>query len=219
MARPLDSADFVWSEGLDSGTFATVTFDRYQKDLTLSKARSDEVLVAYKMNGHSLGRERGWPVRLIVPGWFDTNSTKWLCKVSLRKGRAPGPYTTRFYNTEDKDDPDHMMKPVWDVDVNSMIVRPVPGAILQNSKVIVEGWAWSSCGVCCVEISTDAGNTWQIAGLEPQIDFRWQRFTYQVDVKPGEHVLIAKATSTNGKSQALSGRRNHVHEASFTIRR
>lgn len=219
MARPLNSADFVWSEGLDSGTFAGVTVDRYQKDLTLSKARSDEVLVAYQMNGQSLGRERGGPVRLIVPGWFGTNSTKWLCKISLRNGRAPGPYTTRFYNTEDKDDPDHRMKPVWDVDVNSMIVRPAPGSILQSSKVVVEGWAWSSGGVRCVEISSDAGSTWQNADLEPRIDFRWQSFTCQLNLKPGEQVLIAKATSTNEKSQALSGRRNHVHQVSFTIGR
>lgn len=217
MARPLNSADFVWSEGLDSGTFAGVTAKRYQKDLTLSKARSDEVLVAYRMNGQSLGRERGGPVRLIVPGWFGTNSTKWLCKISLRNGRARGPYTTRFYNTEDKDDPHHRVKPVWDVDVNSMIVRPAPGSILQSSKVAVEGWAWSSDGVRCVEISSDTGDTWQNADLEPQIDFRWQRFTSQLDLKPGEQVLIAKATSTNKKSQALSGRRNHVHRVSFMI--
>jgi len=102
MARPQQSADFVWSEGLDSGTFAGVDADRYQKDLPLAKARSHEVLVAYRMNGQPLGRERGGPVRLVVPGWFGTNSTKWLCRLSVCEGRAPGPYTTRFYNTEDR---------------------------------------------------------------------------------------------------------------------
>jgi DMSO/TMAO reductase YedYZ molybdopterin-dependent catalytic subunit len=217
MARPQQSADFVWSEGLDSGTFAGVDADRYQKDLPLGKARSDEVLVAYRMNGQQLGRERGGPVRLVVPGWFGTNSTKWLCKVSLCEGRAPGPYTTRFYNTEDRDDPQHRVKPVWDMDVNSMIVRPAPDTILRSSKVDVEGWAWSSDGVDRVDISSSAGNTWQEADLEPRFDFRWQRFTCQLDLEPGEQMLIAKATSTNGKSQALSGRRNQAHRVRFVI--
>ena len=218
MAQPQQLADFAWSEGLDSGTFAGVDADRYQKDMPLDKTQSDEVLVAYKMNGQPLGRERGGPVRLVVPGWFGTNSTKWLCKISLRQGRAPGPYTTRFYNTEDMDDPRRTMKPVWETDTNSMIVRPAPDAVLKGSKVDVEGRTWSPDGVAKVEISSSNGTTWQPADLEPRIDFRWQQFTCRLYLKPGEQTLVAKATSTNGRSQALSGRRNHAHRVKFTIR-
>jgi DMSO/TMAO reductase YedYZ molybdopterin-dependent catalytic subunit len=218
IARPSQLATFVWSDGLDSGTFAGVDADRYQKDLPLEKARSDEVLVAYKMNGQPLGRERGGPVRLVVPGWFGTNSTKWLCKISLRTGRAPGPYTTRFYNTEDLDDPQRSMKPVWEVDVNSMIVRPVPGINLQSSEVDIEGWAWSYDGVAQVEINSSVGKAWHKTCLEPHIDFRWQKFTCRLTLSPGEQTLIARATSTNGKSQALSDRRNHAHRVKFSIK-
>lgn len=217
MAQPSSSADFVWSEGLDSGVFAGVEADRYQKDLPLSKARSDEVLVAYEMNGKPLGRERGGPVRLVVPGWFGTNSTKWLCKLSLCEGRAPGPYTTRFYNVEDQDDPQHGIKPVWKLDVNSMIVRPAPDSLLQGPKVNVDGWAWSADGVAKVEISTCAGNTWLEAEVAPRVDFRWQTFTFQLDLDPGKHTLIARATSVGGRPQALTGRRNHSHQVNITI--
>lgn len=218
MAQPLPSADFVWSEGLDSGTFAGVDADRYQKDLPLGRARSGEVVVAFKMNGKLLGRERGGPVRLIVPGWFGTNSTKWLCKISLHKGRAPGPYTTRFYNTEDQDDPQRKLKPVWEVDVNSMIVRPAPNSVLRCPRVDIEGWAWSSDGVARVEISSSAGDTWQEATLEPRADFRWQKFTCRLILDPGEHTLIARATSVGGESQALSGRRNHTHRVKIRVK-
>ncbi|KAH8755079.1 Oxidoreductase, molybdopterin-binding domain-containing protein [Diaporthe sp. PMI_573] len=83
IARLMETAQFVWSEGLDHGTFAGVTSDRYQKDLPLSKALGSEVLVALEMNGQPLGKERGGPVRLVVPGWFGTNSTKWLCRLTL----------------------------------------------------------------------------------------------------------------------------------------
>jgi len=76
LAGPVAAAKYVWSEGFDSGIFAGVTADRYQKDL---KAMSREVLLAYEINGARPSKERGGPVRLIVPGWRGTNSTKWLC--------------------------------------------------------------------------------------------------------------------------------------------
>lgn len=218
MARPQQLAHFVWSEGLDSGLFAGVEADSYQKDLPLDKALSGEVLLAYKINGQTLGRERGGPVRLVVPGWFGTNSTKWLCKLSLREKRASGPYTTHFYNTEDMDDPQHGVKPVWDLDVNSMIVRPAPDTVLRSSKVDIEGWAWSPDGVDRVEISCSAGKIWWKADLEPRIDFRWQKFNCQLQLESGPQTIVAKATSTNGKSQALSGRRNHAHWVQFAIK-
>lgn len=217
MAEPLPSADFVWSEGLDSGTFAGVDADRYQKDMPLDKAHDSEVLIAYRMNGSRLNRERGGPVRLVVPGWFGTNSTKWLCRLSLREGRAPGPYTTRFYNTEDLGNPKKRLKPVWEVDVNSMITRPLPEAVIRDSRAVVEGWAWGYDGVARVEISFDDGEEWVEANVDPRIDFRWQKFTFQLNLRPGTYVLIARATSIGGKSQALNGRRNHTHKVSIKV--
>ena len=80
---------FVWSDGLDYGSFGERQMDRYQKDLPIEKATSPEVLLAYNMNGEPLRKERGGPVRLVVPGWFGTNSTKWICRLSLQVERAP----------------------------------------------------------------------------------------------------------------------------------
>ena len=216
-AHPLPSAQYVWSEGLDSGVFADVYADRYQKDLPLSKALCPEVLVAYMMNGELLGKKSGGPVRLVVPGWFGTNSTKWLSKLSLQEGRAPGPYTNRFYNIKDPDSEDGTIKPVWEVDVNSMIVRPAPDTVLRGREVDVEGWAWSHDGVAKVELSSDGGNLWTEAQLEPRKDFSWQRFSLQLRLTSGSHTLIARATSKSGKCQAMSGWRNHVHSVDVQL--
>jgi DMSO/TMAO reductase YedYZ molybdopterin-dependent catalytic subunit len=96
LARPLPEAQFVWSDGLDYGQFGGVQADRYQKDLPIEKALSSDVLLAYEINGKPPSRNRGGPVRLVVPGWFGTNMTKWLCRLSLQPHRAPGPFTTIF---------------------------------------------------------------------------------------------------------------------------
>jgi DMSO/TMAO reductase YedYZ molybdopterin-dependent catalytic subunit len=137
---PSTDSLFVWSSGLDRGTFAGIYADQYQKDIPMSKALASEVLVAYEMNGASLSKERGGPVRLVVPGYFGTNSTKWLCRLEVRTERALGLYTTTFYNERDPDAPSgNAMRPVWGVEVNSMIVRPAPGKIVQGLQVPVEG--------------------------------------------------------------------------------
>ena len=217
IARFSSGAKYVWSEGLDAGTFAGVEADRYQKDLPMYKAQSPEVLVAYEMNGLPLRRERGGPVRLVVPGFFGTNSTKWLCRLSLQAGRAPGPYTTRFYNTPDMESSDGQLVPVWRVDVNSMITRPRPNEELSTDSVNIEGWAWSHDGVSSVDISLDDGQTWQAADLDSRIESSWQRFTLALQLSPGHHHVIARATSKDGQRQQMSERRNHVHRVWFTV--
>lgn len=213
IARPdLERGLFVWSDGLDSGTFAGVTTDRYQKDLPIEKALSCEVLVAYEMNGQSLTKERGGPVRLVVPGWFGTNSTKWLCRLSVQTTRSMGPFTTVFYNELDPSDSEGIRRrPVWRVEPNSMIVRPRPDEVVLGPGY-VEGWgrAWGEDEISRVEISLD-GNTWKEANVALRKQFEWQLFTFRVQVdRSGRYHIQARAPDISGAQQPLTGRRNHV---------
>ncbi|GLA27330.1 hypothetical protein AnigIFM63326_004527 [Aspergillus niger] len=213
IARPdLERGLFVWSDGLDSGTFAGVTTDRYQKDLPIEKALSCEVLVAYEMNGQSLTKERGGPVRLVVPGWFGTNSTKWLGRLSVQTTRSMGPFTTVFYNELDPSDSEGIRRrPVWRVEPNSMIVRPRPDEVVLGPGY-VEGWgrAWGEDEISRVEISLD-GNTWKEANVALRKQFEWQLFTFRVQVdRSGRYHIQARATDISGAQQPLTGRRNHV---------
>jgi DMSO/TMAO reductase YedYZ molybdopterin-dependent catalytic subunit len=213
--RLIGRPQYVWSEGLDRGTFAGVEADRYQKDLPIDKALRPEVLVAYEMNGEALSKERGGPVRLVVPGYFGTNSTKWLCRLSVRGERAPGPYTTTFYNVRDPDG--QTTRPVWRVEVNSMIVRPKPHEIVKSSDVVVEGWAWSDEGIKLVEVSGDGGESWRKAQIQDRFDYAWQRFTTTLNLPPGRRSIVARATSFPGRQQPLSGHRNHVHRIEVDV--
>jgi DMSO/TMAO reductase YedYZ molybdopterin-dependent catalytic subunit len=217
LSQPSSTAKFVWSEGLDYGEFGGMQADRYQKDLPISKARSQEVMLAYEMNGKPLSRERGGPVRLIVPGWFGTNSTKWLCRLSLQSHRAQGIFTTKFYNERNPLDPTEGMGPVWGVEPNSMIVKPAPDDRLQGSTFEVSGWAWSNEDITAVHLNLDDGDEWIEAGVNSRTDFSWQAFTKVITLSPGPHRIIARATSSNGIQQPISGRRNHVHTLNFHL--
>ena len=217
MARPLPEARFVWSEGLDRGSFGGQEMDRYQKDLPVEKALSPEVLVAYEINGEALRKERGGPVRLVVPGWFGTNSTKWVCRLSLQADRAPSPFTTVWYNERDPADDAGGMRPVWMVEPNSMITSPAPGARVGGSEVEVRGWTRSAEGVKDVRISADGGKNWVIADVAQRTDFSWQQFKAMLELPVGKHPLMTRATSLSGLEQPLSGRRNHVHTVAIEV--
>ncbi|OOF91835.1 hypothetical protein ASPCADRAFT_210773 [Aspergillus carbonarius ITEM 5010] len=214
IAQPdCDRGLFVWSDGLDSGTFAGVSADRYQKDLPMQKALTPEVLVAYEMNGQPLTKERGGPVRLVVPGWFGTNFTKWLCRLSVQATRSEGPFTTVFYNELDPTDSQGVRKrPVWKVEPNSMIVRPRPEEVFLGPQY-VEGWGrtWGADEIARVEVSLDHGDTWEEASVVPRKQFEWQFFSFRVYVHRADRYDIqARATDRSGARQPLQGRRNHV---------
>ncbi|KAM0201633.1 hypothetical protein ACHAPI_001682 [Fusarium lateritium] len=218
LAEPLPDAHFVWSEGLDHGKFFKYEADRYQKDLTMAKARKPEVLIAWKINDEPLSKERGGPVRLVVPGWYGTNSTKWLCKLSLQSNRASGPYAAILYNEKDPtDSTGNKMRPVWEIEVNSMITKPAESAVVKSGKVEVEGRAWSHDGVVMVEVSADDGGSWVKGVVGKKEDQAWQRFIATVNLNQGVYRLIARATSEGGLQQPLAGRRNHVHRVAVNV--
>ena len=211
-------AQYVWSEGLDRGSFGGQQADRYQKDLPVEKALEPEVLIAYKMNGEDLSRNRGGPARLIVPGWFGTNSTKWISKLSVQDHRAPSIFTTKFYNEKyPPDDPTCAYKPIWKVQPNSMIVRPEPDAQVEGSEVVIEGWAWSADGVRQVDLSLDEGQSWHPTQIEPRTEYSWQKYRASLKLERGAYTVLAKATDSDGREQPLEVGRNHVHRVKFGI--
>ncbi|KAI5361093.1 Putative oxidoreductase, molybdopterin-binding domain, eukaryotic molybdopterin oxidoreductase [Septoria linicola] len=212
-------AAYVWSDGLECGEFGGIAADRYQKDLPIEKAMRSEVVVAYKMNGQSLGLERGGPVRLVVPGWFGTNSTKWLCSLQPREERSPGPFTTTFYNElVPGEEASGRMRPVWEVEPNSMIVSPKDGDVVTCiGRIKIWGWAWSCHGISAVEVSGDGGDHWEVARLAERSQFEWQRFEIELQLANGNHVLMARARSKDDLQQPLVERRNHVHSVHVEV--
>ncbi|HZD62954.1 MAG TPA: molybdopterin-dependent oxidoreductase, partial [Xanthobacteraceae bacterium] len=145
-------ARFLWSYGHDGGDFAGTDCDWYVKDMRLERLAAGGVLVAYEMNDAPLAAEHGFPVRLVVPGYYGTNSVKWLWRLHVASHRADTLFTTSLYN-DAADEHDiaagfPARRPVWAIEPESIIVAPAPDAsIAVGERTEIRGWAWSFRGI------------------------------------------------------------------------
>jgi len=211
-------AQLVWLEAPDHGTFAGTTSDHYVKDIPLEIVRDRPVLLAWEMNGAPLTAEHGFPVRAVVPGFFGTNSVKWVTRVYLAAARPESLFTTRLYNRRTTVGGQERIEPVRDLDVHALIVAPAEGDALAPGAQSVEGWAWSAGVVRHVDVSTDGGASWRAARLEPRRQgYTWQRFSLEwTPAKPGAYVLQCRASDDRGRVQPPTGR-NRVHAINVTV--
>ncbi|KAA1183085.1 molybdopterin-dependent oxidoreductase [Rhizobium tropici] len=214
LARIQASASYLWTSGLEWGEYAGLRGEIFQKDLPIGKAMSEEVLLALEINGKPLNADRGGPVRLVVPGWYGTNSVKWIGSITVADARAPGPYTTLFYN----DVTPTGTKPVWEVAPEAVIVAPDPDVpLMAGNACRIWGWAWGDHAIVAVEVSVDGGETWSEATVAGRIDRSWQRFEFFWRPPVGEHLLMCRCTDANGETQPGTNARNAIHQVSVHV--
>jgi DMSO/TMAO reductase YedYZ molybdopterin-dependent catalytic subunit len=214
------AARYVWARGADSGIYPpTGTHsDCYLKDLPLDKAIGDEVLLATEMNGEPLSEEHGAPVRMVVPGYYGTNSVKWLTGIRLEPARADAFFTTTLYvDRYEKDGIEHT-RPVWDVAPNSLIVSPVAGQQLARQPLPICGWAWGGNEIVAVDISTDGGAHWSSARVDARSGPSWQRFAFDWHPeRPGDYDVVSRATDSAGVCQPESDARHQVFRIRVSV--
>ena len=217
LAGARSSASHVWLDGADHGVYRSGSpvaelVTEYRKDLPL--AVSPDVLLAYEMNGHTLPPEHGFPVRVIVPGHYGTNSVKWLRRITVANGRPQGLFCSVLYHHQDRVDGIVVRRPIREVAVNSVITEPEPGVTLPLGQHRVAGWVWGCREVIGVDVGV--GASWHAARLEPMRDRAWQRFESTVTLtRPGEHRILACARDRHGQ-QPMDEHINQV--ASVTVR-
>jgi sulfane dehydrogenase subunit SoxC len=217
--EPDPAARYVWSSGADHGVFEGERCDPFVKDLPLERAAAD-VLIAYEMNGAPLRPENGYPARLVVPGFYGTNSVKWLTRLTLADARAPGPFTTRWYNDPIRDasgQPTGATVPVAAIAPESVIVSPAPDQEVPAGQAVeICGWAWADGGVDAVDVSIEGG--WTRAAIERRTGRAWQRFTtIWRPTRRGAHELSSRARSGDARSQPSSGARNAIHRVHVEV--
>ena len=207
--EPLDGAVEVVFTGLDGGVEGGVP-QRYARALRVDDALDGEVLLAYEMNGVPLPPQHGFPLRLVVPGWYGMTNVKWLARIDVLDRTFDGyQQVTGYRMRADEDDagtpvtrmvPRALLVPPGEPDFHTRVRHLPPG------PVALEGRAWSGLGrVARVEVSADGGASWWPAALEHEDGSRWawRRFTTTWEAEPGEHVLACRAADDAGNEQPL----------------
>lgn len=214
-------ARYLVSHGLDHGSMPGLAATDYVKDMPIERLTQGGLLLAYEINGEPLTRAHGFPLRLVIPGYYGTNAVKWLCQLELTAERAGGVFTSELYN-----DPvapgsgldGTSMRPVWEAGPEAIIVAPADGSTLGRESTEIFGWAWAANGVERVEISADDGLTWLRTELEPRAQWSWQRFSAHWHPSAGgASTLMARATDTRGTTQPLEHARNSVHTVQVDV--
>ncbi len=180
---------------------------KFTRSIPLEKARRD-VLLAYKMNGDDLPPEHGFPVRVIVPGWYAMASVKWLQRIIVTDRPFTGYYQTIDYAYWEKRDDIAELKPLTEMQVKAEIARPAEDEIVPaNSSVCVRGGAWAcDAEIIKVELSTDGGATWsdtKLLGERKPNAWRFWEFNWQTPARSGKQTLIARATDSLGRTQPV----------------
>ena len=185
----------VLVEGLDSV--------KVNRPMSLTKAFEDDTLLAYAMNGEPVAPDHGFPLRAIVPGWVGINNVKWVGRIEVRDSVIEVPTTTRSYVLEG---PDYPSKVVLRQQVIKSALALPWGATLPAGRQLLRGFAWSPAGrISKVEVSVDRGTNWRPATLrEPNIARAWTRWDVEWDARPGEHVILTRATDDQGATQPAS---------------
>jgi DMSO/TMAO reductase YedYZ molybdopterin-dependent catalytic subunit len=202
----LDDAVEVVFTGLDHGLEGGVEQD-YARSLSLADAMREEVLLVWALEGQPLPPQHGFPLRLIVPGWYGMTNVKWLGRITAVAEPFAGYQQASGYRY--RSEPEEVGEPVQRIVPRAMMVPPGYPEFMSRSRRLpagpcrIEGRAWSGRGaITRVEVSVDGGATWEPAQLgEPPSPFAWAPWSFTWEATPGEHELCCRATDETGTTQ------------------
>lgn len=201
-----DSAFEIVFEGYDYGKRKDLdgVFD-YARSLPLSKALHPDTIVAYEYNGREIPFKHGYPIRLIVPGWYGMASVKWLKKITIIDYKFTGPFQAIDYVYYPNTESDAYKKAVTLMNVNSIIREPLDMSILNEGTHIIHGIAYTGSGIITeVKVSTNGGESFNKVNIErlPNQPYAWVNWYYNWQVRQkGEYEIKVRAKDSHGRVQ------------------
>jgi DMSO/TMAO reductase YedYZ molybdopterin-dependent catalytic subunit len=195
--------------GLDRGVEGDEE-QAYERSLPVEALLGGDALLAYDVNGVALPPQHGFPLRLVVPGWYGMTSVKWLSRITLVDEPFDGYQMRNSYRVRHEED--EQGEQITTIAPRSLMVPPGIPEFLTRSRVVtsgpceIVGRAWSGgAEIVGVDVSVDGGAGWSAAelgpaGLGPRAWRSW-RFTW--DASPGEHELCCRARDAAGSEQPL----------------
>jgi sulfane dehydrogenase subunit SoxC len=205
-SAPNEDAVEVVFTGLDRG-FEGGQQQVYERSLPLEEALREDVLLAYGMNGGPLLPQHGYPLRLVVPGWYGMTSVKWLTKITVTDRPFRGYQQTDAYRMRSSEDDEGT--PLDRMLPRALLIPPGIASFPERHRTVeagpqvIEGRAWSGLApIEAVEFSADGGATWAEAELDPSGSrWAWRGWRAQWDATPGNHLLCCRARDEAGNVQ------------------
>jgi DMSO/TMAO reductase YedYZ molybdopterin-dependent catalytic subunit len=214
-----DTVELVFS-GADRGVQGGVEQD-YARSLSVADASRPEVLLAYEMNGQPLEPQHGFPLRLLVPGWYGMTSVKWLTSIEAVAQPFEGYQQKDAYRYQR--DATDAGPPVQRIQPRALMVPPgIPDffsrrRIVEAGPVALQGRAWSGeAPIRRVEVGVDG--QWFDAQLDAPVgDFAWRGWSASWQAAAGDHVLACRATDAAGNSQPTKQAWNYQGMANTVV--
>jgi len=203
-----DAVDVVFC-GLDRGVEGELE-QRYERSLPVSEAMGAGCVLAYEMNGAALPPQHGFPLRLVVPGWYGMTNVKWLTEINVVEEPFTGYQVASGYRVRQTEEEEG--RPVTRMRPRSLMAPPgIPqfetrDRIAERGHHLLEGRAWSGrAPIARVEVSVDDGRTWSDATLLREFDehYAWCGWSFSWAATRGDHVLCSRATDEAGDVQPL----------------
>jgi sulfite dehydrogenase (cytochrome) subunit A len=223
------TAHAVEFNGADRPQISTVA--DFVKGLGIDHARNGEVMLAYEMNGAPLPLLNGYPLRLIVPGYYGTYWVKHITDLTVLEQESPSFWMQKAYRIPDNDcacvapgTAPTATRPIGKLNVRSFITNLKDGQTARASpRTPVRGIAFDGgAGVAAVDLSIDGGKTWKPATLgQDHGKYSFREWSAHVPLDRGEHLLVARARSKAGDIQPLSANWNpsaYMRNAADTVR-
>ncbi|CCD91990.1 conserved exported hypothetical protein [Bradyrhizobium sp. ORS 375] len=215
MAGIQSGAKQVTFNGMD-GPVVDKTPD-FVKALDVDHAMNGEVMLAYGMNGEDLPFLNGFPLRLIVPGYYGTYWVKHLNEITVIDTVFDGFWMKSAYRIPDT--PNNAVEPgtapkatipINRFTVRSFITSVSDGAKLKAGTAMLRGIAFDGgSGIKQVAVSTDGGQTWTDAKLGKDLGkYSFREWKLPVKLAAGAHELKVRATSNAGETQPETPRWN-----------
>jgi DMSO/TMAO reductase YedYZ molybdopterin-dependent catalytic subunit len=152
------------------------------------------------MNGEPLPLQHGYPLRLVVPGWYGVASVKWLTTIELAEHEFEGYFQRDRYCFEYDD---AAPVPVTLQRVRALVTDPQDGGELGRGEVAIRGVAWSGAApIARVDVSIGEG-PWlgaQLLGERRRHSWQWWELLTRLDA-PGATSIRARATDLAGRTQ------------------
>jgi len=180
------------------------------RSIPIEKASHEDTLIALRMNGGELAKHHGFPARSLIPGWIGAASCKWLTEIKVLDKEFEGNFMKPGYRM-----PNHPLKPgdplnlddshpLTALTVKSVIAAPSDEWTSNSRTVHIRGAAWAGeADIVKVEVSTDAGATWQAAQLgRDHSKYAWRLWSHNWKApKSGDYTILSRATDSQGRTQ------------------